>query len=109
LERRKKARKKYGDIINSDEIRMRVPPMFFEVGWLHDLSLARAIDDMSVSLAKTFEASQQSADSTARVRDSVHSTEEIAKLVEEHARGLTTESERLEGRIRQFLDSVKAA
>ena len=82
--------------------------MFFEVGWLHDLSAARAIDDMSVSLAKTFEASQQSADSTARVRDSVHSTEEIA-IVEEHARGLTTESERLEGRIRQFLDSVKAA
>jgi methyl-accepting chemotaxis protein len=68
-----------------------------------------AIDDMSVCLGKTSEASQQSADSAARVRDSVHSTEEIAKLVEEHAQDLTTESERLEGRIRQFLDSVKAA
>ena len=68
-----------------------------------------AIDEMAASLAKTSEASQQSAGSAAKVRDSVHSTEEIAKLVETHARGLTTESEQLEGRIRQFLDSVKAA
>ena len=68
-----------------------------------------AINEMAASLAKTSEASQQSAGSAARVRDSVHSTEEIAKLVETHARRLTTESEQLEGRIRQFLDSVKAA
>ena len=51
-----------------------------------------AINEMAASLAKTSEASQQSAGSAARVRDSVHSTEEIAKLVETHARGLTTES-----------------
>jgi methyl-accepting chemotaxis protein len=63
-----------------------------------------AIDGMAVSLANTSQASHQSAGSAARVRGSVHSTEEIARLVEAHARGLTTESERLEGRIREFLD-----
>jgi hypothetical protein len=63
----------------------------------------------SLRLMSILSASQQSAGNAARVRDSVHTTGEIAKLVEQHAQGLTTESERLEGRIRQFLDSVKAA
>jgi len=68
-----------------------------------------AIDNMTLSLAGTCEASKQSAGSAARVRNSVHSTEEIAKLVEEHAHGIATESQLLESRIHQFLDSVKVA
>jgi hypothetical protein len=64
----KGARKKHLETINSDDIRMRLLPMFFEVGWLHDLSPA------------------------------------ILNSVWRYA-----PNERPEGRIRQFLDSVKAA